>query len=352
MAYIDVKITDLTQVSSIKNDDLFLVSHPLIDSDGALQDTPYTSNSISGGALSSTLRELFENHTLCVDNGDWHFHTTIENIPTQDFKLQIDQFIDALELSTKLTSIIQDDDPSGWYHGLSSSFLQNPANRSGTAQSLSVLNNSIPNVDFVERAIAGAYRSLLNQLTTIISPDGNSHFIPSHIGEIIHSTRLSSETLVRNVYGHGQVINGIQYPDTHWKKHSGYFLRGANSSQPDNNNKNDANFNGGGQDSFRIGTGNLPNHTHSATFTGSSSSFSGSFTSSGSFLYTLGSTTASGKNNQAATPTKFTSKVSGSIKGSVTPKGSVSVTGGGKGTPDTIDNRPVYKNVFIWERVS
>lgn len=385
MAYIDVKITDLSQISSIKKDDLFLISHPLKDSDGAFLQTPYSSNSISGGALSSTLREMFETNTLCVSTGDWHFHTTIENLPTQDFKLQINNFINALETSDKLTSIVHDDNANGWYHKLSSSFLQNPDNRSGVAQSLSVLNNSIPNVDFVERAIAGAYQSLLNQLTTIITPTEDAHFVPSHVGEIVHSTTLEKSTSVngwksgetvnqsaagrydaaiRKRYGYGQTINGVTYPDTAWILHSGYFLRGADSgvSHGENHNVTDA-----GQDSVKMTTNHLIEHNH--TLTTATTKITATFTKPSISVKVPANSFAAGPSGNGAGTSGgksatwnplVTSSITcsaglgddGKVDIKIGSDGKTNNTGKSAANITPIPTIPQYKRVYIWERIA
>lgn len=381
MPQIDVKITDLQQVSALRNDDLFLIAHPMIAvTGGSIENYPYTSNSISGAALSSTIRETLRKQDLIIE-GHWHFHGGDSKIPTQDTKLEIDDFISALEDDSKLSSIINDIH-SGWYRDLSSSKIQ--LSNEGDTQSISVINNGIPNIDFVERAIAGAYQSLLNQLTTIISPSGDSHFIPTHVGEIVYSTRFSKAdysengntaagfnlnnpsqaTNIRQFYGYGQKINGVQYPNTKWILHSGYFLRGANSSQPNNNNKNSSTFNGGGQDSKDYSVP-LKKHTHSITNTsgGTSGSVSGSIggsTNPVTFNGTKNSNTANnhqGHNKGMSFgpyPITITHTVSGSCSIDVSSFNSnirADTTGDSDNPIITVNHLPKYKNVYIWERI-
>ena len=376
MPQIDVKITDLEEIARIKNDDLFLIAHPLVQVDGnPIANYPYTSNSISGGALSSSLREMLESNTVCVDTGDWHFHTTIENIPTQDVKLNTDDFISALEDANHLSSIIHDDDSKGWYHKLSSSYLQNPSKRSDLAQSLSVTNNSIPNIDFVERAIAGAYQSLLNQLTTIISPSGDSHFIPTHVGEIVYSTRFSkadysadgitatgfnlqnpaSATNIRQFYGYGQTINGVKYPNTKWILHSGYFLRGANSNVV----KNSTSDGFGGQDSKKYDVP-LKNHEHAlSSAAGGSVKVKAGLTNAP--LKSITAPDAKAEVNESESGRAVTSVTGHNFnKGDTFGSGSISWdqnaqtnTAGDSDDPKiTVDHLPRYKNVYIWERIA
>lgn len=389
MPQIDVKITDLDQIQELKNSDLFLIAHPMAQVDGnPIANYPYTSDSISGGALSSAIKHALEGDNLSI-SGNWNFHTNEKNIPTQDVHFSTGNFITALETTSCLTSMVNDGDEDGWYFNLPTSFCQDPDKRSDTAQSLSVTNNSVANIDFVERAIAGAYKSLLNQLTTIITPNGDSHFIPSHVGEIIYSTTLPpassapawetgrtitqsiqdgincEDALVKKRYGYGQVINGVQYPDTKWIQHIGYFLRGGNSSGEyivvsGNTGKpnSDGTWNnnaGGGKDSINITVDQLPLHNHTATFSGSESSgTTGEITVSGNIPYVKG-TNADSHSGQGSSSCKpgGTTKVtltgdSKTIK--ITPRGTVAVNNTGNGQP--IDNKPFFKNVYIWERIS
>ena len=376
MAIQDVKITDLEQVELLRDKDLFLIAHPLYNSDGSIiENNRYTSNSLSGGGLMHTI----EQHDLCVVN-HWHFHTTVENIPTQDIKLETDDFISALEDDEKLSSIINDMQP-GWYKDLSSSAIQ--LSNSGDTQSISVINNGIPNIDFVERAIAGAYQSLLNQLTTIISPSGDSHFIPTHVGEIVYSTRFSKAdysedgcitagfnlndpsqaTNIRQFYGYGQKINGVQYPNTKWIPHSDYFLRGANTL--DNVSKNHNSFDYG-QDEVKMTSNMLIQHNH--PITKSTSKIDASFTKpsvsvsvpGGKFAKPpegRGSGTSGGKSGTYNA--KESSRVACSVKVS---GGSVNISVGNGGTTNNagqpssnitpIPTLPKYKNVYIWERIA
>lgn len=371
MPQIDVKITDLEEIARINNGDLFLIAHPLGQVDGnPIANYPYTSNSISGGALSSSLREMFESNTVCVDTGDWHFHTTIENIPTQDVKLNTDDFISALEDADHLSSIIHDDDSNGWYHRLSSSYLQDPSKRSDLAQSLSVTNNSIPNIDFVERAIAGAYQSLLNQLTTIISPSGDSHFIPSHIGQMVITTKYStneysedgvtttgfnlqdpaSATNIRQVYGYGQTINGVKYPNTKWILHSDYFLRGANSNVV----KNSTSDGFGGQDYKDY---NVPLKEHNHRLNASANpSVSGGQTASDVLTSIDGDEKYDERSGHSEDIFAYNRSSNGkvSISGmSVTFNGSQATENSGDNNPKIrVDHLPRYKNVYIWERIA
>ena len=345
MAYLDVKITDLAEISSIKNTDLFLVSHPLRDSTGALQQTPYTSNSICGGALSGAIKNALEGDDLSV-SGKWTFHTSDNNLPTQDFRYAIGDFLNALK-SDDLSSIVSDTNSSGWYYNLPTSFVQKADQRSGTEQSLSVTNNSIANIDVVQRMVAGAYQSLLNMIKNTFAGQSTS-FVPSHVGQIIHSTTLNSESAVRAVYGDGQSRNGIKYPDTHWIQHSGYFLRGGTNVSAGKNNQSDANFKGGGEPSKSY---NVPLKSHTHTIKNLSHSHGAGSMKVSTYGYKtldVEYSTHAKVNSVNGTTSRSVSGSTGSALG-----GTYTTTAAGEASAKiTVDHIPVYKNVYIWERIS
>lgn len=339
MAYIDVKITDLTQISSIERDDLLLVSHPLLYANGTLQNTPYTSNSISGGALSATIKDALRNDDLSIE-GKWNFHTTKLNLPTQDFRFAIGNFLNALETLSCLSSIVSDGDSSGWYHNLSSSICQSPeiSGAGRTVQSISVLNNTIPNIDFVERIVAGAYKNIMERIGATF----NGAFLPSHVGQIIHSTTLSDINAVKAVYGDGTVKNGIKTPNTNWKQHSGYILRGATPNDVVKFNTLTADA---GEDQHTINISNTHNHNFSATHNHNIGGVSVKvgFRSyethgSGGTTYNIPGATGSGSISSGA-------KTSDASISGTTGNASISIS-------KSLNNWPPHKNVYIWERIS
>lgn len=358
MAEIDVKITDLEPVSTIQPNDLFLVSKAFMTSGVLNLQMPYTSNALSGASLSSELKKNLENDTLSINN-TWHFHGGVNHIPTQDAKLNVDDLSSALEDETRLSSIINDE-KDGWYKGLSSSVLQNNQQKNGETQSISVVNNSVPNIDFVERAVAIAYQSLLNQLTNIV----NGAFIPSQIGDIVFSTKLStasddtdgngvpSENNIRRYYGYGQVINGVHYPNTKWIQHSGYFLRGADENVSFNNNTNDGNsFGGSDEKTYEVP---LKSHYHKL---GPSASNNGSISGSGSALTSISVKGDRAEVNSSESGWAVTSVTGNS--GSINISGSFSFDANAKTNSTgedpakmTINTIPRYKNVYIWERIA
>lgn len=351
MAYIDVKITDLVEVENVKPNDLFLISHPVNNDIGG--DIPYTSNSIRCDILSSAIKDSLGKDTVNVD-GLWNFHTSKENIPKNDFYYKTDDFLNSLSDQTKLTSIISsetEEGKEGWYNTLDSSVLQNEENvKSGEESSLSVSNNSIPNIDYIHRLIAGLYKNIKDEII--------NGTIPSYIGEIIFSTTLSSEEKVKEKYGE----------TTRWKRHCGYFLRGAGldennnsdivlsaSSYDDEGLKKD-----GGNDSIQLLSNNLPKHTHEATFYGNQ--LTAQVLSKAPALEKIDGAEDGGNINcqsgNGAKPNKlvesnyFISKVASWLYVKFKPTGRVTITeSDGKDDPDKINILPPYKNVYIWERV-
>lgn len=357
MAYIDVKITDLVEVENVKPNDLFLISHPVNNDIGG--DIPYTSNSIRCDILSSAIKDSLGKDTVNVD-GLWNFHTSKENIPKNDFYYKTDDFLNSLSDQTKLTSIINsetEEGKEGWYNTLDSSVLQNEENvKSGEESSLSVSNNSIPNIDYIHRLIAGLYKNIKDEII--------NGTIPSYIGEIIFSTTLSSEAKVREKYG----------DNTRWKRHCGYFLRGAMGL--DENNNSDTVISASsyddddkglkkddGNDFIQLLSNNLPKHTHEATFYGNqlttqvlskapdNEKIDGA-EDGGTKKFTLASNGGGVEASKVEEQNYFISKVASWLYVKFTPTGRVTITeSDGKDDPDKINILPPYKNVYIWERV-
>lgn len=111
---------------------------------------------------------------------------------------------------------------------------------------------------------------------------------------IIHSTKLSTQAMVINIYG-----------GTTWISHSGYVLRGATSGVI----ANSAVKTGGSDDAIVV------SHTHKVTFT--------------SMAYTNG--------------TNWFRAVGGDSTDSTSIQSS--------GSSGTNKNIPNYKSVYIWERI-
>ena len=171
----------------------------------------------------------------------------------------------------------------------------------------------------------------------------------------------SQATNIRQFYGYGQKINGVQYPNTKWILHSDYFLRGSNTNVSKNHNSLDA-----GQDEVKMTSNMLIQHNHPITKSASKigASFSKPSVSvsvpGGKFAKPpegKGSGTSGGKSGT------YNAKESSSIPCSVTVSGgSVSISVGDGGTTNNagqpssnitpIPTLPKYKNVYIWERVS
>lgn len=343
MAYQNVKITELNKISAANADDLFLLSRPTNTT------YPYESNAISAGGLSSTIKTALENDSLNV-KGEWTFDGESANLPKVDTNFNPHDFIDSLEDPSKLSSYESVADGS-WYKNLSSTVVEK--NDKNSPSSLSVSNDSIPNIALVERSVAMAYSSLLQHLTNVV----NGTFIPSRIGQIVISTKLSTasghglnevplENNIRRYYGYGQVVNGIQYPDTEWIQHAGYFLKGAAEGVKDNSPSSD-----GGENNITLSLNNLPKHTHTATFAGTEATLK----------YTAGKNVSTTPEEGKCTGCGGVGrKVVGSVKGgdggtqtiSYTPAGTITVAYSGMDNPTPFDNCPPFKNVYIWERIA
>lgn len=124
----------------------------------------------------------------------------------------------------------------------------------------------------------------------------------SHVGMIIHSTTLATETQVKAIYG-----------GTKWIQHSGYFLRGATSGVTGGKTHNVAD--GGSDDAVVV------SHSHAAT--------------RGQFV-------------EAGTQTQTILGSYSTVYGGVALDSNTANTG----VSGTNKNIPKYKNVYIWERVS
>lgn len=357
MAIQNVKITELDPVDFLKETDLFLLADPIYNTDGGIiTNNRYTSNSLSGGALKHSI----ENYKMEI-GGHWKFKGGPDNIPEQTTKLETSGFVDALKTPEKLNSLTNDSNPNGWYYGLSSSIIQKE--NDGTSDSLSVLNSSIPNVDFVQRAIAGAYKVIIDQLTNIITPTGSAGFIPSHIGQIIVSTTLSTasdeleekdnpnENNVRRYYGYGQNINGVQYPDTKWIQHYDCFLRGNTSNVMSNDNVLTSNSHGGTDtQSYDVP---LKSHDHAL-----GNKFSDNATVTGKVTAGGWLSTTTTEAERPSVPRTVITKVTlhGSefsiSNGRVSFNANAKTETSGDSEQLTITHLPKYKNVYIWERIA
>ena len=211
MAYQDVKITDLEQVSSFLSDDLFLISHPNKNS----VYTPYNSNSISGNAISESVGKRIAEMPLNITN-HWSFNlpgsatnnlSNAQFLPTQDTLLGISAFLQGITDERQRESV-RTLAENQWYYKLSTTVVEK-VNPNGTVQSLSVNNSVIPNLDFVYRLTAGVVDMLLNGEFKTSKPKLNSY-----VGMIIHSTTLDTKE---------KVI--AQYGGSEWVEHRAYFLR-------------------------------------------------------------------------------------------------------------------------------
>ncbi len=147
--------------------------------------------------------------------------------------------------------------------------------------------------------------------------------LPSHIGQIIESTTLSTLEQMREVYG----------ANTSWIQHTGYVLRGATSNVTANDNSNSGSgFSG--SDTHAITENEMPSHNHNTSNDGAHThNLPYSTLSDGYDSYRLGGTKISD------TPI--------ATNGS-THNHTITYTGGGV----AISLQQRSKNVYIWERTA
>ena len=155
MSYQNVKITELPKISNANANDLFLVSRLT-----NVESYPYESNAISVGGLSSTIKTALECNSMSI-SGEWRFNGNSNDVPKVNSNIDPSDFLNALKDPEKLSSFNSLEDGS-WYKELSTTVVEN--NGKESVQSLSIANDSIPNIAFVERAIAGIYSDKANYI--------------------------------------------------------------------------------------------------------------------------------------------------------------------------------------------
>jgi len=153
----------------------------------------------------------------------------------------------------------------------------------------------------------------------------------SHVGQIIHSTKLATLEDVQAIYG----------SDTTWIQHDGYILRGASSGVTDNNAVKD-----GGEDTHTLTTNEIPAHTHG------SRSLTGSFGSTDSQFHWnwYANGIMSGQSRNSGYMIDRVGNISGTQIYQVTVNATHEHNSVGGGAAHNIMQS--YKNVYIWERVS
>lgn len=150
--------------------------------------------------------------------------------------------------------------------------------------------------------------------------------IPSHIGEIIMSTTLSSLAAVRQVYG----------TDTTWIQHSGYMLRGATSGVT----AGSASYTGGA-DSVTVSS--VASHKHDVQAV--------SIASSGGHQHALPYNGVGGNgyvSYKLSTTKEGDTALSGGDHTHTVPKH----TTDNKGANYTVNTLSKYKSIYIWERTA
>ena len=377
MPQIDVKITDLDPVPKLRNDDLFLIANPMVDVDGnPIVNYPYTSNSISGGGLSSTIKETItnENTIICAE---WDY----------DIKIKIDDPFFG-DMVNNLCSANDIENEYGY----------KPSNPTLISSSSTINGDTIVNKDYVDQLTKLLYQNIISNLisgfTTIY---GNNNILQSQKGQIIHSTFLSAlesytnngitvtesslgrkDAMVRYYFGNGRTIANfggfeLKSPDTKWRLHGPYFLRGVKleddpNSKVKQNDRSTSSPWGGGADEVKMTSNMLIEHNHNISDTNLKMSVSSKF-SNGSITGTASIAGNSADAHQAGHPGttsaepnagKSTLPVTGSCSGDVTSwlnfnqngQSRTDNTGESNENITPIPTVPVYKNVFIWERIN
>lgn len=178
---------------------------------------------------------------------------------------------------------------------------------------------------------------------------------PSHIGQIIHSTKLATLEDVQAIYG----------SNTTWIQHSGYILRGASSDVTADNAVKD-----GGEDTHRLtaAESGLPAHGHGFTQPTVNGGGIANGIGGGGHSHSLSNNTNvwrndGGSNNIASGSSTRRAQITISLSGDgshthTLPDHTHSVSGGavqnhaGAAASSAHNIMQSYKNVYIWERVS
>lgn len=155
-------------------------------------------------------------------------------------------------------------------------------------------------------------------------------YVPSHIGQVIESTRLSTLADVKAIYG----------PETNWIQHSGYMLRGATSGVVANQVSND-----GGADSVTVSS--VASHNHSQNAHGHGLNLGNNNTSIPNVLGPVISSPQRGNYYPAATNWGATDSNMG-----FTTIANATAGNNANGSNYTVNTLPKYKNVYIWERTA
>lgn len=319
-----INLKEDSNISSFTDDDLFLKSSILKENQALdnINDNAYKSNSFN--AL-SIIQNIFSKPRTITKN--WEF-----SIPGRPPTISVE--IDPFGFVSAILSNTHNRRDAIYLSG--GEYTQRTSDGyDAISSSLSVSQFSITNLDYANRIAAWIYDDIINRLSNIIEIQKKRTFV----GQIIHTTKLSTKALVKNVYGQ----------DTDWIQHVGYTLRGTDSNAHVvfNDNKKTAGDNG-------TRTMPLINHSHSVSHTHDFSVGGGvSVTQSIVFRSLTWKGQGGAQKNGGAHP--FWSQIlnSGSSKSDSKKTSSYTILLNNKSINDSpLDIRQPYKNVYIWERIS
>ena len=315
-----VKITDLTEYkekNQIKKSDLVLKSSFLSNSHNL--DT-YSSNSLSTSVI---VNDFFTKPRTITNT--WNFVISA-NAPSIPFRVDTKEYIDYVlsNFENRKDAI----NLSGGYYT-----QRTFGDYDNEKSSLSVSQYSIANLDFINRLAAWIYDDIVSRISTVIEVKKQTSFV----GQIIHSTTLSSKSLLKEKYGE----------NTNWIQHVGYTLRGVNSDVSFNKLSAD-----GGSNNNRtmplIEHNHTIKHSHTTSW-GNSGSFNG-----GNVLVNIdsGSGAHGGSRYDGASVGGQTYNAKASKSSTLTTDSVAIILKNASSGNVSLDIRQPYKNVYIWERIS
>ena len=338
-----IDVTDLNHanLSSISPNDLYLKSTFLENISASVEDRSpdlnlydcFKSNSFK---MSSFIDDFLESDRHI--SGHWTFSSG-SLPPEQNVRLANSNFINNILLSGDNRRDCITLNGNGYYSR--SQTLFPPETSASWVNALSIPQYAIPNLDYVHRLACWIYEDLTNRIRNLSS----DKYEPSYVGQIIHTTRMSSQGMLQQKYG----------PNTSWKQHIGYSLRGATSGVKTYASSGNNAFT---KDDGDNGVRTIPviEHQHSVSHGhdvsnsggGASATYTGQLVTSIS-ISTDKSTVS--RTHMVRWWPNYNSGASSSGDNKSSGWGTVSVLNTGSTSP-TVDINQAYKNVYIWERIS